>query len=134
MVVGKTACQVSRCRESAIVALESQVLCLEHFFAFCYQRLDGLEPMIRNKPLERSESLAARAFLEECSNRALLVSLHHQRLTNLDRSRLLSILLLAADLRLALPHPLVDRPESSSYPSTALFSRSLSGKVTGPRI
>jgi len=74
--------------------------------------------MIRNRPLERSESLAARAFLEESSNRALLVSLHHEHLTNLDRSRLLSILLLAADLRHALPYPLLERPDSRPFHPT----------------
>jgi hypothetical protein len=128
MVAGKPACQIISCRESAIIALESQDLCLEHFFDFCYRRLDSLERIIRNKPLERSESPAARVFLEECSNRALLVSLHHEHLTNLDRSRLLSILLLAADLRHALPHPLVERPDSRLFHPTVLFSKVLHQK------
>ena len=114
MVSGKSECRTGYCAESAVISLAGQDLCLDHFLACCYERLDRLEPMIRSRSLEETERLAARVFLEECSNRVLMVCLRHQRLTNMERSRLLNILLLSGDLQLRLYKPLVKNVDSAS--------------------
>jgi len=46
-----------------------------------------------------------RAFIEECSRRALDISLHSKKLSNLERGRLLDILLWAGELFLLLRAP-----------------------------
>jgi hypothetical protein len=115
----KPECKVRSCAKSAVSALMGQNLCLDHFLARCYERLDLLEPMVRSRALEAAESLAAGAFLEECSNRALLICLRHEHLSNLERSRLLHILLLTGDLQLLLRKLLLRHP--NSVPDISVF-------------
>ncbi|MGB7844771.1 MAG: hypothetical protein WBL63_04090 [Candidatus Acidiferrum sp.] len=116
-------CKVSCCAKPAVIALMGHSLCLDHFLARSYERLDLLEPMVRGRALEATESLAAGAFLEECSNRALLICLRHEQLSNLDRSRLLNILLLAGDLQLHLRKHLVKYMDSVTDISAIFFGQ-----------
>jgi hypothetical protein len=95
----KESCKAGSCAKPAVISLAARELCLDHFFFSCYERLDTLEPMVRSRALEATEVQAVRGLLEECSNRTLLVCLRHECLTNLDRSRLLDILLLCGDLQ-----------------------------------
>lgn len=103
--IAKVACKTRGCANSAVIAFLGRDFCLDHFFSSCYERLDLLEPMIRARALDVVEVEAARAFLQECSHRALFISLRHAPLTNLDRSRLLEILLSCGDLELLLRKP-----------------------------
>lgn len=96
----KESCKAGSCAKPAVISLAARELCLDHFLFSCYERLDVLEPMVRSRPLDRTEVQSIRGQLEECSNRTLLVCLRHEPLTNLDRSRLLEILLLCGDLQL----------------------------------
>ena len=123
MVSGKSECKVGCCAKSSVTALAGQDLCLDHFLACCYERLDKLEPLIRQRSLEAPEYLAAGAFLEECSNHALLICLRHQPLSNLDRSRLLNILLLTGDLQSLLRKPLAKHADPLSDLSAIFFGR-----------
>ncbi|HET7107505.1 MAG TPA: hypothetical protein VFI38_11900 [Candidatus Acidoferrum sp.] len=107
------------CAELAVITLESRDLCLEHFLGCSYERLDKLEPRIRRRALEEPEIPAVAAFLFECSNRALFISLQHQQLSNLDRSRLLNILLLSGDLQCLLDKPLLSNENPVSHRSRA---------------
>lgn len=99
LVSGKRECKAGYCANPAVIALESHELCLDHFFALCYECLDRLELLVRSRSLEATDIVSARALLVECSNFALFISLRHERLSNLDRSRLLNILLLSEDLQ-----------------------------------
>ncbi len=98
----KTDCQAGGCANSAVVALSGREFCLHHFVENCYERLDMLEPKLRRLALETGEVRAAKDFLEECSNRTLAVCLRTEQLSNLERSRLLDILLSCGDLQLML--------------------------------
>jgi len=126
MIPGEPKCKLDFCAKSAIISLESLGLCLEHFLSSCYERLDYLEPMVRSRSLEEPHRRAAYAFLEECSDRALLVALQQEHLTNLDRSRLLNILLLTRHFQMILKNPVAIGLDSIPYTSTVLSS-------TGPR-
>ncbi len=101
-LAGGGSCTENGCAGTAVVRFGGHDLCLDHFAARCYKRLDELEPMIRNRLLDYGQVNAARALLEECSSRTLLLSLRHEALTNLDRSRLLEILLHCGDLQFIL--------------------------------
>ena len=126
MLPGEPKCKLDFCTKSAIISLESLGLCLEHFLSSCYERMDYLDPMVRSRSLEEPHRRAAYAFLEECSDRALLLALQQEHLTNLDRSRLLNILLLARHLQLTLKNPLGIVIYSIPYTSAVLSS-------SGPR-
>jgi hypothetical protein len=109
--MGKIECNASGCVNSAVVVIAGRDVCLDHFFVNCYEQLDVLESKIRNRSLEASSIHVAKHFLEECSNRALLISLQYEQLTNLERSRLLEILLSCGDLQRLL-HRALDRASS----------------------
>jgi hypothetical protein len=114
MVSAKPECKVSCCVKSAVTDLAGEDLCLDHFFTSCYERLDELEPVVCRRSLEGAENLAVGTFLEECSKRTLFICLRHEYLSNLDRSRLLNILLQSGHLQLQLRKPVVKRSDSVS--------------------
>jgi hypothetical protein len=116
-----TDCNTSGCENSAAIALAGQNLCLDHFFARCYEQLDKLEPKVRRGLLESTETYDACAFLEECSNRVLIVSLRNEFLSNLERSRLLEILLSCGDLQRHLHYPF--RHKSGAAGNFELFRK-----------
>lgn len=92
-------CAVESCQEDCVAKLDGQALCLDHFFAECYASLDGFE-RYRKKPgaVREINRVQLRAFLEECSGQALNVSLCCQKMNNLQRARLLDVLLWAGEL------------------------------------
>jgi hypothetical protein len=91
-------CAVSGCVSAAATSLVQQELCLNHFLSRCYEGLDRLDPRGRRSGGSHAERTALKAFVEECSRRALEVSLSCQNMDNLQRARLLDILLWAGEL------------------------------------
>jgi hypothetical protein len=129
ILTSKESCKTDSCTNSAVITLAGEELCLDHFFARCYERLDMVEPMVRGRSVDPTEVRAVRAVLEECSNRALLISLRHEHLNNLDRSRLLQILLLCGDLQLLLSRSAFHSLASAAcVPMDAFSSNSVHGK------
>lgn len=115
-MLGKPNCRVGSCGCAATTTLDEQALCLNHFLQRCYEKLEGLDPRGRKFNAELVDVADMRAFIEECSRKALDVSLHSEKLSNLQRGRLLDILLWAGELFLLLraPRPkLADSPASS---------------------
>lgn len=102
---GKRNCRVDSCSSAAVTTLDRQALCLNHFLLRCYDRLEGLDPRGRKFTAEPVDLASMRAFIEECSRKALDVSLQSRNLTNLQRGRLLDILLWAGELFLLLRIP-----------------------------
>lgn len=104
-MLGKRNCTVGSCSSAATITLDYQALCLNHFLMRCYEGLDGLDPRGRKFSAEPIDMVSMRAFIEECSRKALDVSLQSQNLSNLQRGRLLDILLWAGELFLLLRAP-----------------------------
>ncbi len=98
-------CRMGSCSGAAVATLDHQALCLNHFLSRCYEKLEKLEPRGRKFSSEPVDIASMRAFIEECSRKALDISLHSQSLTNLQRGRLLDILLWAGELFLLLRAP-----------------------------
>ena len=98
-------CRMGSCSGAAVATLDHQALCLNHFLSRCYEKLESLEPRGRKFSAEPVDIASMRAFIEECSRKALDISLHSQSLTNLQRGRLLDILLWAGELFLLLRAP-----------------------------
>jgi hypothetical protein len=129
ILTSKESCKTDSCANSAVITLAGQELCLDHFFVSCYERLDNVEPMVRGRSVDATEVQAVRAVLEECSNRALLISLRHEHLNNLDRSRLLEILLLCGELQLLVSRSAFDSLASAArVPMDAFSGNSVHGK------
>ena len=79
-------CSMDSCKNAAVALLAEQNLCLDHFLSQCYGYFDCLD------------ARRTKTFVEECSRQALDVSLRYSNITNLQRGRLLDILLWAGEL------------------------------------
>lgn len=111
-MLGKRNCRMGSCSGTAITTLDRQALCLNHFLSRCYEKLEGVDPRGRKFSGEPVDVASMRAFIEECSRKALDISLQSKNLSNLQRGRLLDILLWAGELFLLLRAPRVSLAES----------------------
>jgi hypothetical protein len=125
-ILGKRNCRVGSCGSAAITTLDHQALCLNHFLQRCYKRLEGLDPRGRKFTADPVDLASMRAFIEECSRKALDVSLHSQNLSNLQRGRLLDILLWAGELFLLLRVPRLTLAQSIASAESQLSARAAS--------
>ena len=119
-------CRMGSCNGAAVATLDNQALCLNHFLSRCYEKLEKLEPRGRKFSSEPVDLTSMRAFIEECSRKALDISLHSQSLTNLQRGRLLDILLWAGELFLLLRAPRLTLAQSIASSDDLLASRAAS--------
>jgi hypothetical protein len=90
-------CSLDSCADPVVTCFAQRDLCLHHFLSRCYEDLDRFALSGRGSQVD-SASAALMAFVEECSRRALEVSLQCPHLDNLQRGRLLDILLRASEL------------------------------------
>ena len=116
-------CSAIACSSSAVVCLDQQDFCLNHFLIYCYQRLESLDPRNRRVLAGPVNLVSMRAFIEECSRKALDISLRSENLTNLQRGRLLDILLWAGELFILLRAPRVLFPDSLVSSPSGVHSR-----------
>jgi hypothetical protein len=92
-------CALSDCQRVAVAVLEGQALCLDHFFSGCYTALADFDQYRDYAQADREQNRSRlRNFLEECSAQALNISLRVQNMSNLQRARLLDVLLWAGEL------------------------------------
>ena len=122
----KRNCRMGSCSRSAITTLDRQALCLNHFLLRCYEKLEGFDPRGRKFSAEPVDLVSMRAFIEECSRKALDVSLQSENLSNLQRGRLLDILLWAGGLFLLLRAPRLTLVQSTASPEGSLTARGAS--------
>jgi hypothetical protein len=98
-------CAVDFCEGAAVASLAQQDFCLDHFIELCYENLQRIDPRGQKMGRANLDLASLRAFIEECSRRALDVALHCDDISNLQRGRLLDILLWAGELFLLLRAP-----------------------------
>jgi hypothetical protein len=98
-------CAVDFCEGTGAASLAQQDFCVNHFIELCYENLQRMDP--RGQAIERIplDMASLRAFVEECSRRALDVAMGCETLDNLQRGRLLDILLWAGELFVVLRAP-----------------------------
>jgi hypothetical protein len=107
-------CAEQSCGCTSVASLNGQDLCLEHFLFSCYEKLEHLDPRGRSFSSQLVDLASMRAFIEDCSRKALDISLHSKNLNNLERGRLLDILLWAGELFLLLRAPRLTFSESAA--------------------
>lgn len=114
-------CTLDSCKSTAVAVLADQSLCLSHFFTFCYEHLEKFDPRGRRRWPEVMDIAAQRRFVEECSRAALDLTFRCETLTNLQRARLLDIMLWAGELFLLLRTTNNNSTESSGTAHRAAF-------------
>jgi hypothetical protein len=108
-------CTTEACEETGAVVLAGQPLCLGHFLQGCYERLERFDPVVRGKSRNRAGTEGAPNVLEDLVKQVLIVCLQRENLSNMDRSRLLDILLWAGELQFLLRIPLGVSTEEDVY-------------------
>ncbi len=91
-------CGVKGCDQAARAALDGEGLCQGHFISVCYTQLERYEEMQKEHRLSVSDGEMVRRFINQCSRQADEIEHTTKDLDNLDRARLLHIILWANEL------------------------------------
>ena len=91
-------CTIAGCGQTAAASLEGETLCREHFIAASYRRLDQYDEVRKGPGLSATNSELVRRFIHECTRSADEIEHTGENLDNLDRAKLLHIILSASEL------------------------------------
>jgi hypothetical protein len=109
----KKPCCRDGCTRVVVTAFRADALCLDHFCQRCYQFLGEIESRTKNQP--PNQVSPAELFLaDECARRTIDICLTVNDLNNLDRARLLDILLWCGDVTASFSPSLPPQPISNA--------------------
>jgi hypothetical protein len=91
-------CGRNGCSEPGIATFGAGTLCSEHFLVACYQVLESLDCGRGLSATGATEAREAIRVADECVRGVLDVSLNAAELSNLQKARLLDVLLWASDI------------------------------------
>jgi PilZ domain-containing protein len=91
-------CTVAACPQVGATTLEGANLCVAHFISVCYSRLEQYDKMQKEHTMSVSEAEVARRFINQCSRQSDQIEHNSKSLDNLDRARLLHIILWANEM------------------------------------
>jgi hypothetical protein len=91
-------CNHTNCSNPAVTSLARKNYCFDHFCSQCYELLERAEGETARAAGRAAANREELQTLDECAQRALEISLSGMELDNLDRARLLDILLWSGDL------------------------------------
>lgn len=97
-MTGAEICSMPGCDQAGSSSLEGEALCRSHFISISYARLDQYEEIRNGAGFSRSDAESARRFINECVRQADEIEHSAKDLDNLDRAKLLHIILSASDL------------------------------------
>lgn len=97
-MVNADQCTVAGCPQASDAMLEGANLCVAHFTSACYARLEQYDKMQKEHTISVSDAEVARRFINQCSRQADQIEHHSKSLENLDRARLLHIILWANEM------------------------------------
>jgi PilZ domain len=129
-------CSVPECTEEGIASIDDRVLCRTHFLTWSYQRLEAISGQINRQEFHERQADAAGRFLEGCMHDAADIACAVAAPSNLERARVLDVLLWASELHARLRRgprvpariPVLLRSEAPEHPweeqaETQLLSR-----------
>lgn len=92
-------CESSDCSTRAVSWFDLHHLCLDHLAAYCYVRLEACQQECTGRGIldSNTQDIWAR-FLDECTQKILVVLLKSANLKNVERARLIDIFLWATEL------------------------------------
>jgi PilZ domain len=91
-------CTTTGCEHIAVSTISGDALCRRHFIDICYTRLERYEELREQRGLNVIGAEAMRRFIHECSRQADEIEHTATDLDNLDRAKLLHIILTASEL------------------------------------
>lgn len=91
-------CSIVGCSQVGAASLDGEAFCREHFISVCYTRLDQYDEMTRVPGRNVTDTESVRRFINECTRSADEIEHAGLNLDNLDRAKLLHIILSASEL------------------------------------
>jgi hypothetical protein len=91
-------CHRSDCPRAVVVTFRTEALCLDHFCARCYEFLDGIDRRQQSNSAAPGSTVEHILIVDECARRALEICMSATILNNLERARLLDIVLWCGDI------------------------------------
>lgn len=91
-------CSFTNCDLVVDASLDGEALCRGHFISVCYARLDYYEEIQKGPGLSTTNAESVRRFIHECTRAADQIENAGLNLDNLDRAKLLHIILSASEL------------------------------------
>jgi len=90
-------CGLSGCSEPGVATFGAGTLCSEHFLVASYEVLEHLDRM-ESSTRGATEAREAKRVADECARGVLEVSLNAAESSNLQKARLLDVLLWSSDI------------------------------------
>lgn len=97
-MIMKEQCGIAGCVQSVAASLDGEAFCRGHFISVCYTRLDRYEEIRKGPGLSATDTESVRRFVHECTRSADEMEHSALDLDNLDRAKLLHIILSASEL------------------------------------
>ncbi len=91
-------CAIPGCERPSAAELETRALCRSHFIAHCYDLFDKYSHWLEENRFRDTNLELVRRFLCQCTQQATEISHKAADLDNLERARLLDVLLRAAEM------------------------------------
>jgi hypothetical protein len=91
-------CGVQGCEQTAEATIDGEALCRGHFISRCYAQLERLEEVQKAHRLSLPDGESVRRFINQSSRQADEIEHTAKNLDNLDRARLLHIILWANEV------------------------------------
>ncbi len=91
-------CNVEGCAEAVAASLDGELFCRQHFISTCYTQLDRYDEIRKGPGLSATNTESVRRFIHECTRSADEMEHAAKDLDNLDRAKLLHIILSASEL------------------------------------
>ena len=91
-------CNTDGCAQAVVASLDGESYCREHFISMCYTRLDRYDEIRKGPGLSATNTDSVRRFIHECTRAADQMEHGAKDLDNLDRAKLLHIILSASEL------------------------------------
>src|SRR5215475_8577011 len=90
-------CRFTSCQEPGLTAIGHEDLCCDHFVQRCYEFLEQIDAERVKTAGDSARTAALRSSVNSCLQGALEVSLKSDALSNLQKARLLDIMLWAGE-------------------------------------
>ncbi len=98
-VLRQIRCDFQDCAQAAILRLDLHLFCLDHLISHCHQRLEACQAEICRNVMPADDTVESNnCFLEECTSRLAGFLMARPELQNIDRARVLDVMLWAAEL------------------------------------
>lgn len=97
-MVNSNQCSIKACGQAIAATLEGEAFCRAHFIDACYNRLDEYEGLRKGKGAGITNTESMRRFINECTRSADEIEHNERSLDNLERAKLVHIILSANEL------------------------------------